>query len=729
MFSVVLWGSSPKARQEAPTRMHWQCIPCDRSEATPNKNRSHLLAMLKSSERLNFAPAKLHSVCTHCITDRRTDTHTHTHTPTHRLIPETLSPRSYTPLKHKKSRELAHRAAWLLAAKMQSVWIWDPVDANSPFKHPQDIPENDEVMATECFMAGKTGPRLNKLSKATLQKQTGNLAMVTREDGSSHEVLRTRVLYWYEGLLVLQELEAKRDARITWFDDRFRKLLLQERKKRGKVSGILYLEKKLLNVSVTGSRFVDDAGAAFVHRRSGVKDTDVPEDWDEDAMPGRFRIADITGYMPPWEAWCHEHAGFYQDFYRVLWKDDKGTAWAGMNLSKVENGAEAGSTWEPDDCIPASLDGMRLREKTRWLKRKHDQEQKEKAEKDKEEAAAERRPEPPAKMGRYRRNGDPLSRDMFRLKRGHDFHPPQADKDPDVRSGWPKKAEDYPPGYGCANPPGLCKTTCDCMDDNRSQRPWETTKEWLEDPRRASDAKKAIEVLSAQQHFVRRRGTTSKMHYFETAQTRHADQTHTNAAMNLCQVLEESVRSVLKDIPIFALQESGDLVRIPACALMKPSEDYVPVQFQLAQTSAARKWLCLGEEDGKLSLIGSGPGSRPAPFRVEFVHPEGRTAVVDCMVTGTQEKSWLSASSRIVARFTDVAHCPLSRRSRGVLQEHLGKIFDFGTKVAKEVSLGRWLDVVDMLIRMLRTTAMAHVVKPDSRNSRPQRASAAALAR
>ena len=55
------------------------------------------------------------------------------------------------------------------------------------------------------------------------------------------------------------------------FDDRFRKLLIQERKKR-KVSGILYLEKKLLNLSVTGRRFEDAEGAAFVHRRPGVKD-------------------------------------------------------------------------------------------------------------------------------------------------------------------------------------------------------------------------------------------------------------------------------------------------------------------------------------------------------------------------------------------------------------------------------------------------------------------------
>eukprot|EP00439_Symbiodinium_sp_Y106_P004352 s3487_g1.t1 len=205
-----------------------------------------------------------------------------------------------------------------------------------------------------------------------------------------------------------------------------------------KVNGTLYVEKKLMNLSVTGKRFEDAEGAAFSYRRPEVKDSDIPVDSEDEAMPGRFRIADITGYMPPWEAWCHEHGGFYQDFYQVHWKDEKGTPWGALNFSKVENGAvETGSTWEPDDCIPPSLDGMRLREKAKWLKRKRDQEQK--AEKDKELAEvtvkgqskrprietssmtldggspveAERKPEaPPPKMSRYRRNGSPLIQDM-----------------------------------------------------------------------------------------------------------------------------------------------------------------------------------------------------------------------------------------------------------------------------------------------------------------------------
>ncbi|CAE7609221.1 Abcb10 [Symbiodinium sp. CCMP2456] len=615
---------------------------------------------------------------------------------------------------------------------MKEVWIWDPVDANAAFQHPQEPPENNLVMAKECFMDGKIGARLNKLSRATLVDQNGSIAMVTREDGSRHEVPRARLLQWYEGLLVLQELEAKSDAGVTWFDDRCRDLLIQARKKyKSGILGSLYVERKLLNISVTGKR-LDAEGPNFTHRRPEVKDVELPAEGEDEAVPGRFSIVDITGYMPPWEAWCHEHAGFYQDFYQVQWKSDKGTAWAGMNFSKVENGAvEAGSTWEPDDCIPPSLDGMRLREKTRWFKRKRVQEQK--AEKELAEATKSKRPrnesssrlpEPPANLGRYRRNGSALMKDLF-LQIGHDFDRAEAEASKDVCSGWPRKAEDYPPGYGCADPPGICHATCDCMDENKLP---EQTKAWLEDPRRSSDAAMAIHNLSLQKHFVARRGSVSNWHRFEPVQTGHADQTtHAKAALDLSKVLEESVRSVLKDLPILALQQSGDSVRIPAGALLKPSEDYVPVHFQLSQTAAARQWLSLSE-DGKLSLMGNGPPSRPAPFRVEFLHSEGLTAVVDCMVTDTQQKPWLSASATIAARFTNVALCPLSRNVRVVLQEHLRKMFSFETKVAKEVSLGRWLDVADMLIRMLRTTATVDIVKPDAQTSRPP-PRAAAVAR
>ncbi|CAE7367088.1 unnamed protein product, partial [Symbiodinium natans] len=619
-----------------------------------------------------------------------------------------------------------------MRAAHTAVWIWDPVDASAVFHHPQEIPEGNEELSKERFMDRMVGARLNKLSKATLLDQKGPIAMVSREDGSSHEVPTGRMLPYYEGLLVLQELEAKDDPKVTWFNDRYRNTLNQERKKHKKLHGTLYVEKKLMSTCVTGKGFLDADDKSHDYRRTNVKETDNVSDGEEVAPPNGFwQISDITGYMPPWEAFCHERGGFYQDFYQVQWKKPLNKA----DHAKVENrGDEPGSTWEPDDCIPPCLDGLRLREKGKWLKRKREQEQKE-SNGDSQGAAAakskrprnegspklldggsppevEKPPPPPPKMGRYRRNGTPLIQDMFRLKRGHDFDPPKINN-PDVRTGWPKKAEDYPPGYGCADPPGLCSANCDCMDDQRAQKSWETSKNWLEDGKRHTDATMALDMLSAQSRFVRRRGQVTKCCYFETNQTSFGDQTHTKAALTLAKEFEDSVKAVLKEIPISVLEENGDSVRIPCSALLKPSEDYAPVQFQLSQTSTARQWLSLGEEDGRLSLIGQGPPSRPAPFRVEFVHPEGMTAVVDCMVTDTAQRPWLESSAAIAQRFLDVTHCPLSRNARIVLQEHLGKIYNFEAKRAKEISLGRWLNFADLIIRMLRTTAMAHVVKSE----------------
>ncbi|CAE7323918.1 unnamed protein product, partial [Symbiodinium pilosum] len=103
----------------------------------------------------------------------------------------------------------------------------------------------------------------------------------------------------------------------------------------------------------------------------------------------------------------------------------------------------------------------------------------------------------------------------------------------------------------------------------------------------------------------------------------------------------------------------------------------------------------------------------PAPFRVEFVHPEGMIAVVDCMVTDRTEKSWQISSATVAQRFLDVTHCPLARNARIVMQEHLGKIYNFDSKKPKDISLGCWLVATDMILRILRTSAMSHVVKSD----------------
>lgn len=93
--------------------------------------------------------------------------------------------------------------------------------------------------------------------------------------------------------------------------------------------------------------------------------------------------------------------------------------------------------------------------------------------------------------------------------------------------------KDYPKGFAVAFPPGFCWNECDCMDDQRPQRPWETRKAWLEDVQRAQAAVRALSAFAEQAQFVRRRGQVSKMFYFETAQGAFTDQTHALAAMDL----------------------------------------------------------------------------------------------------------------------------------------------------------------------------------------------------
>ena len=60
-----------------------------------------------------------------------------------------------------------------------------------------------------------------------------------------------------------------------------------------------------------------------------------------------------------------------------------------------------------------------------------------------------------------RRDGLPLVQDLCRSALGHDFAPEQRDDDSkSIREGWPKTAEQYPPGYSVATPPGDSRIDC-----------------------------------------------------------------------------------------------------------------------------------------------------------------------------------------------------------------------------------------------------------------------------
>jgi len=117
-------------------------------------------------------------------------------------------------------------------------------------------------------------------------------------------------------------------------------------------------------VAATGLKVVDEAGKEWNHRRD--LRTDAPTVLDEGKdEKGFWRVREVAEYMPPWVAFCHPKCGVYQDHYLIRWAPP----FSEMDYGDTETGSESGfgATWEPDECLPACCDGLRLAAKRRWL--------------------------------------------------------------------------------------------------------------------------------------------------------------------------------------------------------------------------------------------------------------------------------------------------------------------------------------------------------------------------
>jgi len=630
------------------------------------------------------------------------------------------------------------------------VWVWRPAasEKDAALEHPSDVPFDDEVLSKVRFVDQVRGPRLARISPASLLQTKGTQVLIA-EHGATREVPKSAILPWYEGLLLLEELEVQGESgrQAAWCSDELKTVLEQERSKfrNNQLSSALYTEKRLITTAVTGTRFVDADDKEWTYRRENLRGDDKLSlglgEGEEGG--GFFKIRDIIGYLPPWEAFCSEKCGFYQDFYQVRWDFPHSE----VDYSRVENGSAAtvGATWEPDECIPAHLDPLRVAAKRAWIKKRREREQRIVDEKTRAQAAPKRRAEPEAtpasakrpppeaqkapevvKKARFRRDGAPLERDLFRAARGHDFVPGDIEKTfGGVRTGWPKKPEEYPKGFGCAEPPGFCWEGCDCMDDQRPQRPWETNKGWLEDPTRNAAANTAIDALSAQTRFVRRRGQVTKMCFFETPQTVLPNQVHARAALDLANAVERAVMSVLKAMPLPGIAASQEVrAHIPARVLLFEDLDYEPLRFEASLPGGGElpRWLGVDPDDGRLSAEGAPQVSQPLQLKVEFLHAEGIVGAVPCGILPAGPEVWKDITPPVALRFADASACPLERGTRDALQEHFSTVFDFQGGVAREQTLGEWLEAMSRILRMLRSAAVSNVALAALHRAPPQRA-------
>eukprot|EP00747_Dinoflagellata_sp_TGD_P034093 gnl/TRDRNA2_/TRDRNA2_137050_c0_seq1.p1 gnl/TRDRNA2_/TRDRNA2_137050_c0~~gnl/TRDRNA2_/TRDRNA2_137050_c0_seq1.p1 ORF type:complete len:638 (-),score=99.45 gnl/TRDRNA2_/TRDRNA2_137050_c0_seq1:31-1845(-) len=598
----------------------------------------------------------------------------------------------------------------------------------------------EEAACQRMFGENKRGPRAARISKVSAL-ETRDSTILVAERGVTKEVPKSLLLPWYEGLLLLDEMctSQGKGERISaeWIDADLQKVLETERDKR-QLSSALYVERKLLNIAVTGATVSDSEGRKWVHRREQVKaNENLRLVAGKGVDSGLFGVREVTGYMPPWEAFCHEKCGLYQDFYQVVWGDPCSQT----DYSAVENGCSGikGATWEPDECLPVGLDSLRIAAKRKWIKLRREQEEVQKVQRQKallnkrpmaspspesELDASSSKRQKPQRTATMKRDGTPLNRDLFMLSHGHDLPTVDPQRFSDIRSGWPKTIEEYPSGYGPANPPGMCLPSCDCMDDQRIQSAWETHKDWLEDAARSAAASRVIENFTARKDFVVRHGQYAKMggnqlHYFSTVTERTHRPLHARAALDIAELVSSSVQNVLREIPISAFSSSStEPIAVPPCAFLNTGLDSEPLEivFTTVAGEPLPDWIESNAENGELRI--SNPKAAQAlQLRVEFRHNEGAVASgkVSLVQAAADAAPWRKATSTIASRFIEVSKTgEFEKPVRAILWEHFQDIYDASAKSGIDRSLGHWLITMARLLRMLRSTTIATLTAPET---------------
>mmetsp|Transcript_81009 Transcript_81009/g.228241 ORF Transcript_81009/g.228241 Transcript_81009/m.228241 type:complete len:678 (+) Transcript_81009:107-2140(+) len=646
-------------------------------------------------------------------------------------------------------------------------WVWHPAERNQGFRHPADVPFENVALAKSAFLEGFRGPRLARISKVDiLASRPGNRCLIA-ERGETREVCSSMTLQFGEGLLLLQELEQMRGQpgrlEASWFNDELKGILNKALAKWNteRLSGTGFVESMLLRTAVTGQKVTDFDGKEHSYRRH-IKEherLDLVEGQNEGSF---FRMKDIIGYIPPWEAFHDARCGFYQDFYLVRWEHSSSQ----VDCAATENGSaeEPGASWEPDECVPACLDALRLAAKTNWVKACRAREAQVKATRltptmsplgmavrrtptmspfgmasrgtPPPAAAAVRikreRPldvpaPPPAKLARRRRDDLPLERDVVHSSIGHDFAPEALGEFAlsQIRIGWPTKAEEYPPGFSAASPPGLRSEACDCMEDNRRQKPEETFKVWLEeapeDSARAAAAHGAIEMFAQQGqllNFLMRRGSVSNQHFLQPAQqSTFPGQTGETAAAHLAASINRAMKAVLGEVPVGSLI-GAETVRVPSRTFLPESVDYEPLRIIASPRMLGARmpdWIRINPDDGQIA-VSRQPSAFELPLRLrlEFDAAEGPVAaegrgivicadlVVVARAAAPAGAPWTLATAELEQLYSE---CALERGVRAGLHDHFDKIYDFNMRSPRLMPLGKWLEVVYRISRLLAVAA------------------------
>jgi len=250
------------------------------------------------------------------------------------------------------------RQAWLWQAAEEGVSILTRDPAAMPSGH---------ASALKALQMRICGPRFARIIPVKILKTKNNSALISEGGEETRPVPLGLTIPWYEGLLLLEELENMDmgEDGITWHKE-FANILKKERAKynNGMISAAAYVKRSLLDVAVTAPKFRSDDGKYWDHRRGPMVDNSPALDEGKDA-DGYWRVREVTQYLPPWVAFCHDRCGIYQDSYLLRWAPP----YSEVDYGATETGWDEapGATWEPDECLPTHLDSLRIAAKKRWI--------------------------------------------------------------------------------------------------------------------------------------------------------------------------------------------------------------------------------------------------------------------------------------------------------------------------------------------------------------------------
>jgi len=508
-----------------------------------------------------------------------------------------------------------------------------------------------------------------------------------------------------------------------------------------RLSPVLYVEKKLLDSAVTGPCCLDSNGAAWAHRRRPLRQ-DNPAAAEPSPAAGWYQVTAVAEYLPPWEALVHKKCGLYQEYYMVRW----GPPFDKIDYSNTEHGGEGpGTTWEPDECLPDTLDELRTSAKKAWLAQAQKRELREKEELAVKRSASEKEliKRVSAESGDQDAGAEKTRRTDLnpkRLKLCPDVsHPsvghvvsslPKSTDEAMIKKDWPKTLDDYPYNHPPAQPPGCC-SICSCMEDWHLGELPDKAKSWISDQSRDALAERAMQAFTDQSGLVRKRGAVSNMFFAEAGagvKFQRLPEQGGDAQASfwaLSKRLKEVAMQVAQAMPLGALkgprgaQAMQCLGRLNGHVLpvsrdveyVGRSGPYEPIQFEVGAGSP--DWLTLSSS-GEVIIGDNFPAIQPqkVPLTVSLTceQPNGLPQQTFSAIVLPQDSS--NGSKALETHTQEVVRevQGLPEPQRGYVEARLAPIFDFSAKQCRAAHLGTWLKAVYEASIMLQTAASANVV-------------------